>query len=75
MHSEIHLLTSYSFEGIIYAYYAWYTSRITFLQVTDSQDGVPVSSLLETRKNAFEYMKQIYESGTNGYVPKSEIGN
>ena len=62
MHSEIPLLTSYSFEGTVYAYHAWYSSRTTLLQAKDSLDGVPILLLLNTRKRAYDYMMQIYKS-------------
>ena len=62
MHSEIPLLTSYSYQDIVYAYHAWYSSRTILLSDQDSLDGIPVSLLLNLRKEAYEYMERIYES-------------
>ncbi len=59
--SEIPNFTSYYYKDIIYAYHAWYSSRTTNLSVQDSIDGVPVSSILNTRKKAYEYMEQTHK--------------
>jgi hypothetical protein len=75
MHSEIPLLTSYSYKDVVYAYHAWYSSRTTLLSVKNSLDGIPVSLLLNMRKKTYEYMKQIYESGTGGLPRKFELDN
>jgi hypothetical protein len=61
--NEISNLTSYSFENVIYAYHAWYSSRTNNLSIQDSLDGIPVSLLLNSRKNSYEYMEQIHKSG------------
>jgi len=58
MHDEIPLLTCYYYNDTIYAQHAWYSSRTTLLPVNDLLDGIPVSSLLDVRKRAFEYMEQ-----------------
>jgi hypothetical protein len=68
MHNEIPLLTSYSYENVVYAYHAWYSSRTTFLSVNKALDGIPVSSLLDIRKKIYQYMEQIHKS-TVGDLP------
>jgi hypothetical protein len=66
MHSEIPLLTSYSYKDVVYAYHAWYSSRTTLLSEQDSLDGVPVSLLQSIRKKAYEHMKQIHKYSSGG---------
>ena len=68
MHNEIPFLTSYSYKKVIYALHAWYSSRTTILPIKDTQDGIPVSLLLNIRKKAHKYMEQIHNSG-NGDLP------
>jgi hypothetical protein len=75
MHSEIPLLTSYSYEDVIYAYHAWYSSRTTHLSAQDSIDGIPVSSFLKIRKQAYEFMEQIYQSRLAASHSKINVEN
>jgi hypothetical protein len=60
--SELSTLTSYSYKDVIYAYHAWYSSRMSNLSVQDSLDGIKVFILLNSRKNSYEYMEQIHKS-------------
>jgi hypothetical protein len=65
MHDTIPLLTSYSSQGIIYAWHAWFSSRTTGFSSQQTIDGCfPVSWLLETRKTTLEFMKHINEETT-----------
>jgi hypothetical protein len=64
--SENSNLTTYSYEDVIYAIHAWYSSRTSNLSVQDSLDGIPVSLLLNSRKNSYEYMEQIHEFNFGG---------
>jgi hypothetical protein len=61
MHPKIPLLTSYAYNGAIYAWHAWYSSRTTGVHST-SLDGLPVSWLQEVRKTEYEFMKQVYRN-------------
>ena len=67
--SENSNLISYSYEDVIYAIHAWYSSRTSNLSVQDSLDGIPVSLLLNSRKNSYEFMEQIHKSSI-GRIPQ-----
>lgn len=74
MSSEVPLLTSYLYEGRVYAWHAWLSSRIWSLSPEDliddllvswrrvAQSQVPVSWLRFIRKQAYEFMEQIHRS-------------
>ena len=61
MHDTIPLLTSYSSQGIIYAWHAWFSSRITEFSSQQTLDGLPVLWLMRTREATLEFMKHVYE--------------
>jgi len=57
-HDEIPFLTSYSIQDTIYAWHAWYSSRLNPKMLSE---GVSVSWFQTVRKLAYEYMEQIHE--------------
>lgn len=57
-HDQIPFLTSYSIQDTIYAWHAWYSSRINPKMLSE---GVSVSWFRTVRQLAYEYMKQIHE--------------
>jgi hypothetical protein len=62
MDDEIPLLTSYSNGGTIYAWHAWFSSRVSELTKKQTLDGLPVDWLLDTRNKTLEFMKHLNES-------------
>ena len=80
MHDKIPILTSYSHQGVIYAWHAWYSSRTFKLSDQDSlkhkssrKGGLPVPWLREVRKLAYEYMKQVHEAALTKRQIKKKI--
>jgi hypothetical protein len=61
-HSTIPLLTSYEYNGITYAWHAWYSSRTTGVSSASSLDGLQVSWLQEVRKIEYEFMMQVHRT-------------
>jgi hypothetical protein len=61
MHSTIPLLTSYEYDGITYAWHAWYSSRTIGLSNASSLDGLHVSWLQNVRKTEYDFMVQVYK--------------
>lgn len=59
--NEIPAVSSYSFQGKTYAWHAGYSSRTIGYSAKSYLDGIPVLSLQSSRKQAFEFMKQIHE--------------
>jgi hypothetical protein len=59
MHDTIPLMTSYSSQGIIYAWHAWFSSRMTGFSSQQTLDGLPLAWLLDARKATLEFMKQV----------------
>jgi hypothetical protein len=57
-HDKIPFLTSYSIQDTIYAWHAWYSSRLNPCMLSE---GVSVSWFQTVRQLAYEYMKQIHE--------------
>jgi hypothetical protein len=64
MHEKTPLLTSYSYNGTIYAWHAWYSSRTTGVQ-SKSLDGLPVSWLQDVRKTEYEFMRQLNKNAAS----------
>jgi hypothetical protein len=61
-HNEIPSLSSYSTEGVTYAWHAWFSSRTIGLSAITLVDGLySVSYLQSIRKLSFEQMKKIHE--------------
>jgi hypothetical protein len=58
-------VSSYSFQDKIYAWHAGYSSRTVGYSAKDHVDGLSVSFRQESRKVAFEFMKQIHEETIN----------
>jgi len=65
MHAKIPFLTSYVYNGTIYAWHAWYSSRTTGVYRASLLDGLPVSWLQDVRKAEYEFMKQISRNSAN----------
>lgn len=61
MHAKIPLLTSYVYDGIVFAWHAWYSSRTIGVN-TLSIDGYPVSWLEEVRKTEYDFMIQVHRN-------------
>jgi hypothetical protein len=80
MNDEIPLLTSYSNSGVIYAWHAWFSSRVTELSKQQTLDGLPVDWLTDTRKKTLEFMKHINEDNLKPKLtdiadpPKFDLG-
>ncbi len=72
MSNEIPFLTSYSYDSIIYAYHAWYSSRTTNLSSQSSIDGLPLSLIQNMRKKSFDYLEQIHQSFPRGNLKNSD---
>jgi hypothetical protein len=62
-HAKIPLLTSYAYNGTIYAWHAWYSSR-TIGMHSASLDGFPVSWLREVSKTEYDFMMQLHRNTT-----------
>jgi len=65
MHEEVPILTGYLYQGVTYAWHAWYSSskRTAGLSPQDFVDDVvPVWWLREVRRLAFKRMEQIHEA-------------
>ena len=62
MHSTIPLLTSYEYNGTVYAWHAWYSSRTIGLNGASSLDGLQVSWLQEVRKIEYDFMMQVHRN-------------
>jgi hypothetical protein len=58
-HDVIPFLTSYSIQDTIYAWHAWYSSRLSPKMLSE---GVSELFFQKVRNLAFEYMKQIHEA-------------
>jgi hypothetical protein len=61
MHAKIPLLTSYVYNETVYAWHAWYSSRLIGINST-SIDGYSVSWLQEVRKTEYDFMKQVHKN-------------
>ena len=66
MHDMIPLLTSYSQQGIIYAWHAWFSSRVTDFSSKQTLDGLPVLWLMETREATLKFIRNVYEETSSG---------
>lgn len=71
---DLPTIASYSFQGKTYAWHAGYSSRILRYSGQSYVDGVPVSFLLNSRKQAIEFMKKIHEETINNKLPCAQIG-
>jgi hypothetical protein len=71
MHDTIPLLTSYSNEGIVYAWHAWFSSRTTGFLSHQMMDGLPVRWLSEARKGELEFMQHVYEETSSKHNKSS----
>jgi len=62
MHTKIPILTSYVYDETVYAWHAWYSSRL----IGDNRvlDGYPVAWLKEVQKTEYEFMMQIHRNTT-----------
>ena len=61
MHSKIPLLTSYVYNETVFAWHAWYSSRLIGLNSV-SLDGYSVSWLQEVRKSEYDFMMQVHRN-------------
>jgi hypothetical protein len=61
MHSKIPLLTSYVYNETVFAWHAWYSSRLIGLNSV-SLDGYSVSWLQEVRKIEYDFMMQVHRN-------------
>jgi len=59
MHAEIPLLTRYVHSGKTYAWHSWYSSRTFGMKDTEVLNGLPVSWLKESLRNAYAFMEQL----------------
>jgi len=66
MHSTIPLLTSYEYNGIKYAWHAWYSSRTIGIGNDSSIDGLHVAWLQNVRKIEFDFMTQVHRNTAKG---------
>ena len=60
MHGKIPLLTSYVYDKTVYAWHAWYSSRLVGI-TSAIVDGYPVSWLQEVRKTEYDFMVEIHK--------------
>jgi hypothetical protein len=63
MHPKIPLLTSYVYNETVYAWHAWYSSRLIGIN-SASIEGYSVSWLQEVRKTEYDFMMQVHKNTT-----------
>ena len=62
MHETVPFLTSYAYQGVIYAWHAWYSSRMMNLPSHGRLDSLPVSWLRDVRLLSYEHLKRIQKA-------------